>query len=348
MVGCFLRMRIVLARVGKNVSRARQRPDLNFLHLLRMQVVALDQVKHRRNWSVRQRLSRKKLHPALRDTPRLAESIRQQVLLPLRTKTLHQPFFAVDDVFGAAVALLGEQRGQNTALRCQWIDRILHHRQLPCRHRAHGAMPRSRNSNGMLNLFPTQMQRASRHDRRDERRQRRMMPAALANARKRRLAQAHFEFVAQHKSNNQFLAIALGALTTRHRRRKDIGRMRRILLPVNVVVIHAADHQRIRQRRGNRIDLLARADHGRRPAPGNLLQHFERNHHVMLPISTQRAARRIEQKALGLVHRVLRELRVLKSRRPAGHGRGNGLFADSLWCRQGQLLAVRYWLFAIK
>jgi hypothetical protein len=114
--------------------------------------------------------------------------------------------------------------------------------------------------------------------------------------------------------------------------------MRRILLPVNVVVIHAADHQSIGQRRRNRIHLLARADHGRRPAPGNLFQHFERDDHVMLLISAERAAHGIEQKALGLVHRVLRELLVFKPRRPAGHGRGDGFFAGSLWCRQGHLL----------
>src|SRR5271154_2469686 len=98
----------------------------------------------------------------------------------------------------------------------------------------------------MLDFFPTQMQRATGYDRRYKRSQRRMMPAALADTRKRRLAQTHLEFVSQHKSNDQLLAVALGTLTTRHRCRKNIGWMRRILLPINVVVIHATDHQRIR------------------------------------------------------------------------------------------------------
>ena len=80
------------------------------------------------------------------------------------------------------------------------------------------------------------------------------------------------------------------------------------------------------------------ADHGRRPAPGNLLQHFQRNHHVMLPISAERAARRIEQKAFGLVHRVRGELFVFEPRRPAGHGRGDGFFAGGLLCGQEYLL----------
>ncbi len=290
MVRRFLSMRIVFAWVGKNVSGARQRPNLNLLHLIRMQVVAFDQVQHRRNRSVRQRLRREKFHPALRDAPRLAESVRQHILFPLRTVAVHQSFLAVDHVLGAAVAPLGQQGRQNAALRGHRIDCVLHHRQLARSHRAHGAMPRSRNPDGMLNLFPTQMQRASRHDGRNKRRQRGMMPTALADARKRRLAQAHLELMAQYKSNDQFLAIALGALTTRHRGRKNIGGMRRILLPVNVVVIHAADHQRIRQRRRYCVHLLARTDHGRRPTPRDFFQHFERNDHVMLLVSAQRAA----------------------------------------------------------
>ena len=158
---------------------------------------------------MRQRLGREEFHPALRDAPRFAESVRQQILLPLRTVAVHQPFLAVDHVLGTAVALLRQQRRQHAALRRHRIDGVLHHRQLARGHRAHRAMPRSRNSDGMLNLLPAQMQRAPRHDRRDKRRQRRVMPAALADPGKRRLAQTHFELVAQHESNDQFLAIAL-------------------------------------------------------------------------------------------------------------------------------------------
>src|SRR5208283_4590242 len=66
--------------------------------------------------------------------------------------------------------------------------------------------------------------------------------------------------------------------------------MRWILLPVNVVVIHAADHQRVRQRRGDRINPLARADYRCRSATGDFLQHTECNDYVVLLISAERAA----------------------------------------------------------
>ena len=110
---------------------------------------------------------------------------------------------------------------------------------------------------------PVEVQHACSNDGRDERGQRGMMPAALANARECRFAEPHLEFVAEHQADDQFAAVAAGALAAGHRRRKDVRRMRRVLLPVNVVVVHAADHQRVGQRRRDRIHLLARADDGR-------------------------------------------------------------------------------------
>src|SRR5262245_55373817 len=99
----------------------------------------------------------------------------------------------------------------------------------------------------MLDLFPRQMQRAPRYEWRHERRQSSVMPPAFADSRKGRFAEAHFEFMAEHKANNEFLAIRLCALAAGHRGGEDVGGMRRILLPIDVVVVHAADHQRIRE-----------------------------------------------------------------------------------------------------
>ena len=58
------------------------------------------------------------------------------------------------------------------------------------------------------------------------------------------------------------------------------------------------------------INAFAGADHGGRPAPGNLVQHLQRDLHIMLLVASQRAADGIEQKALGLIHGLLRELLV--------------------------------------
>jgi hypothetical protein len=48
---------------------------------------------------MRERLGREAFIPHVRDAPRLAEPVGEQVQLPLRTEAVDEPFFAVDDVF---------------------------------------------------------------------------------------------------------------------------------------------------------------------------------------------------------------------------------------------------------
>ena len=129
-----------------------------------------------------------------------------------------------------------------------------------------------------------------------------------------------------------------GPLAARQRRRKNIRRMRRVLLPINVVVIHAADHQRVGQRRGDGIDPLAGANYRGR-ARARLSS--PRTSRAILTsccwIATERAADGIEQEALGLVDRVLREVLILQAGSPAGHLGSDRLFrfGNRSLCRQG-------------
>src|SRR5208337_232785 len=96
--------------------------------------------------------------------------------------------------------------------------------------------------------------------------------------------------MAQNQTDNQFLAVALGALAAGQRRRKNVGGMRRILFPVDVVVIHAADHQGIGQRSGDGVYALARADNGGRTASRDLVEDLQGNLDVVLLVSAERAA----------------------------------------------------------
>src|SRR5581483_3449455 len=166
-----------------------------------------------------------------------------------------------------------------------------------------------------------------------------MMPTTLANARKCRFAKAHFEFMPEHDSDNQFLTLVVCALAAGQRRGKDIRGMRWILLPINVVVIHAADHQRIGKGGGDRINTLASADNGRKTASADFVQHAESDLHVVLLVTTQGAPDGIEQEALGLINGVLRKLIVFERCRPTGHLRGDGFFqCDSFFSGQTNLL----------
>ena len=208
---------------------------------------------------------------------------------------------------------------------------------LPGRDRAQRAVAAGGNADGVLNLLPRQVQRAAGDDGRNKRSQRSVMPSPLANAGKRRFAKAHLELMAQDQTDNQFLAAAAGPLAARQRRGENIGRMRGVLLPINVVVIHAADHQRVGQRRRDRIDPLARADHRGSTTSCYLAENFQSDLHVVLLIAAERAADGIEQETLRLVDRVLREISYCRLSGPAGHFGGDRFFrcGNRFRCGQG-------------
>ena len=151
---------------------------------------------------MRQRFRRKELHPALRDAPVLAQPVSEKMQLPLRTKAMHQSLFPVDHVFRPRVALFRQQRGQHAALRGQWVHRVFHHGEFARGHCPQRAMTTRRNPDRVLNLFPGEAQRPPGNQGRNECRERGMMPSPLANARKRRFAQPHLEFVPQHQADN--------------------------------------------------------------------------------------------------------------------------------------------------
>src|SRR5579872_1630038 len=186
-------------------------------------------------------------------------------------------------------------------------------------------------SNTVLNLFPCEVKGASGYQRRNECRESGVVPAAFANARESGLAEPHFEFVSQDNTHYEFVATRACAFAAGNRGGKNVGWMRRILLPINIVVIHAADHQRIRERRGNRINALTCPNDRRRTGRGGLIEHFESDLHVMLLKAAQCTAEGVEQESLGLVNGIGRELLVLQLGCPARHllgdcfARRNGL-----------------------
>src|SRR5436190_16279038 len=84
--------------------------------------------------------------------------------------------------------------------------------------------------------------------------------------------------------------------------------MRWVLFPIDIVVIHAADHQCIGKRGRDWINLFSPADHRRWPATRDFIDHLERDLDVVLLISAKRAADGIEEKTFPLVHGILREM----------------------------------------
>src|SRR5579862_5831541 len=134
------------------------------------------------------------------------------------------------------------------------------------------------------------------------------MPATLADARKSHFTETHLELVSEHQSDDQLTSITARPLAGCDCGRKNVGGVAGVLLPVDVVVVHAADHQSIGERSRYRIYLLAAADQGRLTRAGDLIQNFQRDIHFRLLITTESASHAVEKKTLRLIDCVRREV----------------------------------------
>src|SRR5438876_11724218 len=90
-----------------------------------------------------------------------------------------------------------------------------------------------------------------------------MMPAVFTHARSSDFTETHFNFVRDDRAENQIFAAQSFAFTQCERRSDEIAWMTRIGFPIDVVVIHRADHVPIQKRGIDRISLEAGNKYGR-------------------------------------------------------------------------------------
>jgi len=229
------------------------------------------EVEYGGDGSVGQCLRGKRLHAALHNPPRFTQPIHKDTQLPLRAEAARQPLFALHHVLRAGVALLRQQSCEHTTLCGHGVDGVLHHGELTCSNGTQCAVAAGRDADGVLNLFPAEVESAAGDDGRDEGCQGGVVPAALADAGEGCLAEAHLEFMSQHQAHDQLSTVAAGALRAGYGGGEDIGRMGRILFPINVVVIHHPDHKGVGERGRDRVHLPALPDHDGGARPGELV-----------------------------------------------------------------------------
>ncbi len=158
-----------------------------------------------------------------------------------------ETFLAVDDVLGTGKSAASQQRALGAHASCPRIDRVLHVGQFAGRHRARTKRARRADAHGGDHLRRREIQHPTRRDRRRERAQGSVMPAVFADARPAHFAKTHLDFVGDDGGENQILAAQAFAFAQRQRRGDEIARMARIGLPIDVVVIHGADHVAIQK-----------------------------------------------------------------------------------------------------
>ncbi len=304
------------------------RADRDRLDLLGSEIVFDHEIEGGGYRRVGERLGGEELHPALKDSPRISETVGEDVEFPLRIEDVAETFLAVEDMLGTGVAAFGQQRRQHPALGSQRVDGVLHHGQFACSDRARGAVARCRDADCVLHLFSVETEHPGCGDRRCGGGQGGVVPADLAHAGVGDLAQTLLELVGEGDADQQIASGTAGTLGRRHRRRDQIGGVRRVLFPVNVVVIHHPDHQGVEKRRRNRVPELTGHQDPAIPRAGCFGEHLAGDVDVVLLCTAERTADRVHQVSLGLVDDLGRKIFVLDTARPVGNGaryRGHGV-----------------------
>ena len=145
------------------------------------------------------------------------------------------------------------------------------------------------------------------------------MPAVFSHARTPDFAKPHLNFVGDDRSENQIFAAQSFAFAECQRRRNEIARVTRVGLPIDVVVIHRANHVAIHECRVDRIGLEAGHECGGFfIAAAHRAMMLEQDLGVVLLASTQRAADGIEPEQFRSLNRFGREMFVFQATSPFG------------------------------
>ena len=231
-----------------------------------------------------------------------------------------EPFLAVDDMFGPGKSAASKQRALGSHASRPRIDRVLHVSQLARGNRARTKCARRADAHGRYHLLPRKIQHATRRDRRRERAQSGVMPAVFTHTRPSHFAKTHFNFVSDDRGENQIFATEAFAFTECQRRSDEIARMTWIGFPIDVVVIHRADHVAI-QKCGIDWIGLEPGDERRRATigTGHRPVMFQQNLGVILPTAAQSAANGIEPKQFRCLNRRGRKMLVFQRASPLGN-----------------------------
>src|SRR6266481_4817358 len=124
-----------------------------------------------------------------------------------------------------------------------------------------------------------------------------MMPAIFAHTRPSDFTKAHFNFVGDDSGENQILAAETLAFTQCQWRGDEIAGVTWICFPIDVVVIHGADHVPIEKGGIDRIGLKAGHQNSSAAiATAHRAVVFQQNPSVILLTAAKRAADGVEPK----------------------------------------------------
>ena len=115
---------------------------------------------------------------------------------------------------------------------------------------------------GVLHPVGVEAEHAPGHQRRGVGGEGGVVPAALPDPGDGELAEAHLDLVGQHDPEDEVAPGEALPLAEGARGRDDVARVRRVGLPVDVVVVHRPDHEGVQEGRVDRLGLHARDPDG--------------------------------------------------------------------------------------
>ena len=267
MISSLLRIWSILVRIAQDVCGARDDFDLDLSDLICAQIVVLDGLHHCSQWSMAECFDWETFHAAINDSKVTLRARRQgldQHLCIERSRfslVLHmiedseETFFAIDNVLWSGVSVSSEQRTLCAHATRPRINGVLHVGQFSSSHRTRTESSRCTDAHRCDHLRWIEIEHTTRGDRRCKRAERCVMPTVFANAWQSKFTKSHFDFVCDDRRENKFSPAESVCLAQCKWRSDEITWMAGVGLPIDVVVIHRADHVSVEEGRIHGIRL---------------------------------------------------------------------------------------------
>jgi len=301
MIRCLLRRRMVLLRVGEDVRPAGRRLHEHGGHRARFDGVFGAQGQHGGDRLVGKGLGGKRLVGALGDEELLPEAGNERLRVPLHiAEDLEQALLALEHLPWTGVPLRGQERRPHPGLHGQRVRRVLHVRKLARHDSPEGEVARPGDPHRSHELVQGEAEHPPRDKGASELGQASVMPPHLTDPGVGSEAEPHLELVGEDNPHEEVLPSEAAHLSRGQRGGDEVRGVRRVLLPVDVVVVEGPNEEGVHERGEGEVGTGPVAKDGRLARPPELSHVAMGGLRVREALGGERTPDRIEEEPLRL------------------------------------------------